>query len=300
MKKGLKIAIAIFTVLSAAACVFFYQVVHQVDAFFENTYKPLPTEVKSETEVKKEIDQNEKQPGDQERKILNILLMGVDERPGDKGRPDVMVLAQIDPKEKKTTLISIPRDTKVHIPGREGFTKLNHSYTYGDVPLTVQTIQNLFGITIDYYGKVNMNGFEQILNDIGEIDVKSDIDFTFNGHHFVKGMQTLEPNEALDFVRMRKQDPKGDAGRNERQRAVMEGIAKKMLNHPDISTLLHTAGKFSSYLEWNLTEDDLKRIYQNDLDAVRNIEEKEIKGENKYEDGAWYFIIDQMPSLKTE
>ena len=87
---------------------------------------------------------------------IAILLLGVDERPDDPGRSDTMIVMTVNPYNERLTLVSLPRDMYVEIPGREGKDKLNHAYMYGDIPLTTKTIEKLLRIPIDYSIQVNM------------------------------------------------------------------------------------------------------------------------------------------------
>src|SRR5699024_9756447 len=95
-----------------------------------------------------------------DNKALNILLLGVDERPGDRGRSDTMIFMSLNPKTNSIAMLSIPRDTYVNIPGR-GMDKINHAYAFGDVELSVQTVEEAFHLPVHFYAKVNMEGFKQ-------------------------------------------------------------------------------------------------------------------------------------------
>ncbi|WP_061808842.1 LCP family glycopolymer transferase [Rossellomorea vietnamensis] len=218
MNKKWKVGITVLIGLTVLSGGLLFFVFSKVGAFFDETYEPIDVPDAGEEEQETAPDGK-----------VHILLMGVDERPHDKGRPDVMMVVEIDPKSDKTKVVSLPRDTKVSIPGRDESTKLNHTYTYGGTSLTVQTVQQLLDINIDYYAKVNMNGFEEVIKEVGELTIDNELDFTFDGYHFAKGELTLSPDEALAYVRMRKQDPMGDEGRNERQRKVIKASVQELL-----------------------------------------------------------------------
>ncbi|TMU84349.1 hypothetical protein FGG79_15770 [Bacillus sp. BHET2] len=280
MKSKWKIVISILALLTVTSGVFLYFVFSKVGAFFDETYQPIKTDTES-TEIDK---------GKEAEQVIHVLLMGVDERPHDKGRPDVIMVAELDPKSKQTKIVSLPRDTKVNIPGRNKPTKLNHSYTYGDVPLTVQTVQQLLDISIDYYVKVNMNGFEDIMTELGPLTVQNERDFTFGGHHFPEGRIELGQDEVLPYVRMRKEDPLGDEGRNIRQRKVIEAAVDKIIGEKDFAGALGLLEEISPYLQSNLQEKDLKTLYTNYLPSFNTIKQEELKGEGGLEeDGLWYF-----------
>ena len=96
--------------------------------------------------------------------------MGVDVREDDVGRSDTLMVATVDPHTDQTTLLSIPRDTRVRIYGY-GFDKINAAYAYGGEPLTEKTVENLLGIDIDHYVMINVRSFVKIIDAIGGVDI---------------------------------------------------------------------------------------------------------------------------------
>jgi polyisoprenyl-teichoic acid--peptidoglycan teichoic acid transferase len=286
MKTKWKLAISILIVLTFSSGIFLYFVFSKVGAFFDETYKPIDAN-KPKGSLLKNADE-----------ILHVLLMGVDERPNDKGRPDVIMVMEINPKTNQTQLISIPRDTKVQIPGRKEMTKLNHAYTYGDVGLTVQTIQQLLDIKIEYYAKVNMNGFKKVIDKIGPLTVDNDLAFTYKNIDFPVGTIELSSEEVLPYVRMRKDDPLGDEGRNIRQRKVVNSAVEKVVESRDYLKMLELLEEISPYFEWNVQERDLKTLFAHYLPVLKNIELKPLPGEGELEKtGVWYFVPDHPSAV---
>ena len=99
-----------------------------------------------------------------------VMLMGVDEREGDVGRSDTLMIATLDPKKKKAAILSIPRDTRVKIQGH-GFDKINAAYAYGGYKLTQSTVENLLGVEMEHYVLINVNAFTKIIDAIGGVDI---------------------------------------------------------------------------------------------------------------------------------
>ena len=95
-----------------------------------------------------------------------VMIMGVDEREGDVGRSDTLLIATLDPKKRKAALLSIPRDTRVKIKGH-GFDKINAAYAYGGHQLTENTIENLMGVDVEHYVIINIKAFHKIIDAIG-------------------------------------------------------------------------------------------------------------------------------------
>src|SRR5664280_432242 len=100
---------------------------------------------------------------------FNILLLGADFRKGDTAyRTDTMIVARIDSQAKKVWMLSIPRDTKVLIPGH-GYQKINAAHAFGGAELTVKTVKQFTGLPINHYMEVNFTGFENAVNQMGGI-----------------------------------------------------------------------------------------------------------------------------------
>jgi len=130
-----------------------------------------------------------------DNKSVNILLLGVDERPGDKGRSDTIILLSVNPNTDSMMMLSVPRDTYVNIPGR-GMDKINHAYAYGDVDLAVQTFEEAFNLPVHYYARVNMEGFKQGVDALGGVTIENDQEFSQGGNQYSKGAIHLYGTQA--------------------------------------------------------------------------------------------------------
>ena len=170
-----------------------------------------------------------------------VLIMGVDMREDDVGRSDTMMIATIDPKLDKASLLSVPRDTRVRIVGY-GFDKINAAYAYGGEPLSEKTVENLLGIDIDHYVIVNTKSFVKIIDAIGGVDIDVEKRMYYvdewddDGGLYIDlypGMQHMDGKTAVTYVRYR--DSEGDIGRIHRQQKFMEACMDKIVS-PDIIT----------------------------------------------------------------
>ncbi|SHE37063.1 transcriptional attenuator, LytR family [Seinonella peptonophila] len=182
-----------------------------------------------------------------------VLLMGTDGRKpkSHNWRPDVLMLAAVNPKTKSIKLISIPRDLYVEIANTEGAKdKINAAAAYAynkkidPIQNVRETVENLLNVPIDYYAKVNFQGFMEIVDVLGGVNVN--VEFPFHQRaiggemvYFEKGPAHLNGSQALAYVRMRHQDPNGDAGRNKRQRAVIQELIDQLVS-------VNTVTRFSS------------------------------------------------------
>ncbi len=155
---------------------------------------------------------------------VNFLVLGSDSREsgGDPTdwqyggqRSDVMMLVQITGDKKGVNVMSIPRDSWVPIPDH-GTAKINAAFSWGGAPLTVQTVENLTGVTIDHFTIVDFTSFEQITDELGGVEITT-----------VDGPQQMNGKQALTFVRERYSLPGGDFDRVRRQQAWIKAIMAK-------------------------------------------------------------------------
>lgn len=160
---------------------------------------------------------------------VNILVLGCDEREGEnQARADVIIVATIRPDEKEISLFSIPRDTRVAIEGH-GKDKINHAMAYGGIPLITDTVELLLGIQIDHAVKVNFDGFINVIDALGgvNIDVPERMYKPLEAIDLLPGYQTLYGEDALAFVRWRG-DGTGDYGRIARQQQFIAALTEKV------------------------------------------------------------------------
>lgn len=118
---------------------------------------------------------------------FSVLMLGVDERDGDSGRSDTMIVLTVNPDKKSVKMLSIPRDTRTEIVGHGTTDKINHAYAFGGVAMSMDTVENFLDIPIDYFMQINMEGFKDIVDSVGGVTVDNDLDFTYEGVHFAKG-----------------------------------------------------------------------------------------------------------------
>jgi LCP family protein required for cell wall assembly len=185
----------------------------------------------------------------------NILLVGDDSRPanasaaelaqlgttqdGGSNNTDTMMILHVPADGKAASLISLPRDSWVDIPGY-GMGKLNSAYSDGSqnggnaagAQLLITTVQNLTGLTIDHYVRVSLLGFYDIANALGPITVclNNAVDDPYSGANFPAGTSTLNASQALAFVRQRHGLPNGDLDREVRQQYFLSVEAHKLLS----------------------------------------------------------------------
>lgn len=224
---------------------------------------------------------------------FSILFMGIENYStgGEDGHSDSLILATLDPKSKSMKMMSIPRDTRTEIAGQNGLTtKITHAYNYGGKEATIETVEDLFDIPIDYYATVDFSGFKDVVNEMGGIEVDVPFDFTEKSDvsknkslEFTEGPMHLNGEEALAFARMRKQDPRGDFGRNDRQKQVIAAAIDQMSKPQNLSNIDNITSAASKNIETNIRITQalgLHRIYSGF--KSENIESLTLEGSDVY------------------
>lgn len=214
---------------------------------------------------------------------FTVLLLGSDERDENDpawdvggARTDTIILVRVDPMNKQASMVSIPRDTMVNLPG-VGTAKINAAYYYGGAPATIAAVKELTGIEIDHYAFVNFGGLVDLVNAIGGIDVYVDetVDNPKAGNVVVEaGQQHLDGEHALTLARDRDYAD-GDYTRVKNQRKVIMGIIERVMNAPatDLAGLIQASTGFVTTdsgitFDWLLSLAQQMRHVENNHDLV--------------------------------
>ncbi|HEV7900108.1 MAG TPA: LCP family protein [Planosporangium sp.] len=187
---------------------------------------------------------------------MNVLLLGSDSRdPATTAgtRSDTMMLVHLDADHRHAYVVSIPRDTWVHVPaaadGRHGNTmaKINAAYAWGGAPLAVRTVEAFTGVRIDHVVLIDFAGFQQVVDALGGVDLTVDQTITsiFPPHRtFTRGQRHFTGTEALDYVRQRYQFADGDFARERHQQQFLKALLDKAANMGTLSDV----GKLNAFL----------------------------------------------------
>jgi LCP family protein required for cell wall assembly len=235
--------------------------------------------------VPSDADSSTKGPSD--KNPLNILLIGSDSKTSvANGRSDVIILAHISSDRKKVYLVHFPRDMYVDVPGH-GKDKINAAYAYGGAQLLVRTLQNLVGVSLDHVAVVGFEGFAAMTDAVGGVDVyakEASVDEVYNEDRTEKwyntvhvGMNHLDGQAALGFVRQRYQLKEGDISRGIREQEFLQALLLKILSKETLTSPKRFAGLVSAVAR-NLTVDNafsISDIYAQAL-AMRNLRSEDI------------------------
>lgn len=203
---------------------------------------------------------------------FSILLIGTDARTPkiEDGRADVLIVVAVNPQKKSIITTSIPRDTYVKIAHINMKTKINSSGVWGyreglnPNENIRETVEDLLHIPIDYYARINFQGFTNVVNTLGGVDV--DVKYAFKEKaiggkivSFIPGPAHLDGAEALAYVRNRKQDQSGphgenlgDHGRNIRQQEVLEQLVDKLISLNGVTKFIEISKIVGANLRYNV------------------------------------------------
>jgi LCP family protein required for cell wall assembly len=210
------------------------------------------------------------------RDRITILLVGADNS-GGRGLADTVILAVVTPATDEISAVSVPRDSRVEVPGL-GPRRINTAHAYGGIQLTTQTVEMLLGIPIDYYVDVNVLGLVKVVDAIGGVDLEVEKRMLYHDRSqrldidLQPGFQHLNGTQAMGYVRFR-HDAIGDLGRMERQRKFLRVVMDKLFSPDNLARLPALAQTFIDTVQTNLSVKDLlslKRIAErNGPEAIR-------------------------------
>ena len=193
----------------------------------------------------------------------NILLLGVDSNGEDSDiwegtRTDTIVVLNIDPKSKSLNAISIPRDSKVYLPGNNGIQKINAAHAIGGIKMTIRTIEDTLGIRIDKYLMVHDEAVKKIVEALGGVDIYVEKnmhynDFSGNLHiNLTKGRHHLNADEVVGYLRFR-HDAMGDIGRTQRQQWFLRGLLQEMQKPETIAKIPDILAVAKKYVKTDMS-----------------------------------------------
>lgn len=203
---------------------------------------------------------------------VNILVMGIDlplDLPDSAasndvfaGRSDAMLLLRVDPAKETISVLSIPRDTQVDIPG-EGVEKVNYANVAGGAKLAAQVVsQNLDGVTIDRYVRISTGAFREMVDLLGGVHVFVPEDMKYVDQtqklkiDLRQGWQTLNGDQAEQFARFRA-DGNGDIGRVQRQQQMIRALREKLADPMIVTRLPQAIALFQKYIDTNLSPEEM-------------------------------------------
>lgn len=240
---------------------------------------------------------------------LRILIFGIDETAtndmsaeNNPTRSDVIMLATIDPIRKKAQLLSLPRDTYVEVEGHQGKTKLGHAYAYGGAALAQETVETFLDVDIDYYATVNYESVKRLVDAVGGIDVDIPFDYTYEDTYvvphlyidFKKGEQTLDGEDAVRYLRIRKIYENQDIDRIQKQQDFIMQLFEKVKKPQMILKIPELIDIALDNVKTDLNYGQIAYLAKFGLDFDReDIQTDTLVGENTRIGEIEYYVVDQ-------
>lgn len=275
----------------------FLAIILAIGAYIYHLYSSIEKSME-QANISYKTEKREKPASITETDSVSFLLLGVDQRTKDPdsgvtGRSDTIIVMTANPKTNEMKMVSIPRDTYTEIEGR-GMDKINHAHAFGKIPLATAAVENLMDIPIDYVVSINMEGLIRLVDVVGGITVNNDLDFSYDGFNFNKGTITLDGKAALAYSRMRKEDPQGDFGRQNRQRQVITAITEELISPKTLLNFNELLDVLGNNVQTNVTFDDVKKLQSSYLKAFRNMEQLSFtQGQGQIINKIWYYIMNE-------
>ena len=203
-----------------------------------------------------------------------VLLMGVDRREGDVGRSDTLMLAAVDEKTGRMTLLSIPRDTRIEV-GSYGYDKINHAYAFGGHEMTLAAVRKLVGVPVTHYIMIDTSAFERIVDAVGGVNIDVEKRMYYEDPwdddgglviDIAPGGQHMNGTKAIQYVRYR--DGEGDIGRIVRQQHFMRALLTQLLSPQVFPRLATVIDEVKSAVKTDLTTRQLMTL----ANRLKNIE----------------------------
>ncbi|GIN90698.1 LytR family transcriptional regulator [Siminovitchia terrae] len=220
---------------------------------------------------------------------VSILFIGIDESEkrgfSDNARSDALMLATLNEKEKSVKLLTIPRDSYVYIKEVGYSTKINHAHKYGGPRATIETVEDLMDIPVDYYVRLDFEAFMAVVDALDGIDV--DVPYAFSEQNskdkagaisLEAGMQKLDGEEALALARTRKLD--NDIERGKRQQEIMKAIATKAASGASITKYGKVIDAIGDNMRTDMTFDEIKAFVDYAVSGNLSIESYTLDGED--------------------
>lgn len=202
-----------------------------------------------------------------ENGVFNVYISGIDTSGSisNVSRSDANIIATVNTKTHEVLLTSIPRDYYVTLHSKGAKDKLTHSGIYG-INETVTTVEDLLDIDINYYVRVNFTTVIKLVDVLGGIDVYSSNSFSRGGYTFSQGYNHLNGDAALVFSRERYSFASGDNQRVKNQQAVIEAIAKKVLNSTTLLTrYTDILDSLQGSFQTNIEQDEMSSLVRSQL-----------------------------------
>lgn len=241
---------------------------------------------------------------------VSVLFLGVDDsekrdQGADNSRTDALLLATLNNKSKTVKLVSIPRDSYVYIPYVGYSDKINHAHAYGGTLATLETVEELFDIPIDYYVRLNFNAFIDVVDALGGVEVEVPYrivgekdEFDRNTMNFEPGLQVLDGRHALSLARTRKLD--SDIERGKRQQQILTSLTQKASSITSLSKYDDVIEALGNNIKTDMTFDEMKSFLSYLTAGMPQIDSLTLNGYDDMSTGIYYYKLNESDLEETK
>lgn len=292
-KMFFKVTLLLMFSLAICATAYGVYLAKQVEHAANNAYEKIEARPKPQNrEVKVEPEQDN----------VSILILGVDDsekrgQGADNSRTDALLLATLNNKTKTVKLLSIPRDSYVYIPHIGYKDKINHAHARGGTLASIETVEELFDVPIDYYVRMNFNAFIEIIDALDGVELNVPYrmlekdEFDRNTVNLQPGLQTLNGREALAFARTRKQD--NDIERGKRQQEVIKAVATKASSLTSITKYDDILSAVGSNMKTDMSFTEMKSFFSYLTSGMPRIDTLSLEGYDDMSTGVYYYKLNE-------
>lgn len=287
----------VLLLILAGAGIYIYSLYNAFDEGVTSSYEPTDRERSDLRKEDASVDES-----------FTVLILGTDENDsraekenlaGDDFRTDSMILATFDKNEDDVKLVNIPRDTLAYINTEEYFDKINHAHMYGGPSASMETVETLLNVPVDYYVRLNMAGVVDIVDSVGGIEFDVPFDMDEPDQHdkgrikLEKGVQELSGEEALAVVRSRRVD--SDLGRGNRQIELVEAVLNKVKSSGGLKNIDDLIKVVADNTKHSFTSKEIRSLASyyafNDI----SFDSTQLKGSDFWEpnSGAYFYRPDE-------
>ena len=243
---------------------------------------------------------------------LVFLLMGIDSKSVEEGegqRTDTMMLCRYDDKTGKISILSIPRDTRAVIRGRNNKEKINHAHAYGGPEKAMKAVKDLLGVDVEYYVRVDYKIVKAVVDAIDGVEIDVPMRMYYNDPYadpplhidIKKGRQVLDGQKSLEYLRFRKGYNNQDLGRINAQQDFIKAAANKALelSISDYDKFFKIFKSYVDNVDTNIPNTVMLKYGAKAKDInLNNLRMETLPGDAKMINGLWYFIPYEKQSIK--
>ncbi|RNF38290.1 LCP family protein [Planococcus salinus] len=241
---------------------------------------------------------------------ISVLFIGIDNsekrnQDQEDTLSDALILATLNNEEKSVKLVSIPRDTYTYIPDAGFEDKITHAYGYNGAVSTIESVEELLEVPVDYYVRMDFEAFIEVVDALGGIEVDVPYDLSEKDENDVanaivleEGIQTLNGREALALARTRIYD--NDIERGKRQQMILEAIMDEILSVSSFMKYGRVIDAVSDHMKTDLTYDDMRSFLEYGKDGEPDIENITLAGYDDMSTGVYYWQLDQNALSETK